>query len=127
MRQSVKMPLHTLPPTRPAPAAVTWRQNLDQAATDREVLLIVREFSARLDRHALGLLPPQSRPGKFFDADDVSGFTLDLMRDHLAHVEANPALAVELIAFFSHASQRLADIAGCANDGNLPKGTAQSR
>ena len=126
MRKSGTMSVHDLPPIRPAPAAVTWRQNLDEATTNREVLVIVREFIARLDPHELGCLPPQSRPGKFFDADDVAGFTLDLVRFHLAHVEASPAMAIELIAFFSHASQRLSEIAGSANDATRPTGSVQA-
>jgi hypothetical protein len=126
MRKSGAMSVHEFPPSRPAPAAVTWRENLDQAMTEREVLLLVREYIARLDPHELSLLPAQSRPGKFFDADDVAGFTLDLIRSHLADVEASPPMAVELMAFFSHASQRLSEMAGSANDANRTQGAVQS-
>jgi hypothetical protein len=97
-------------------SAVSWKESLDEARNERQVLAIVREFAARLEPRDLAALPEQCRPGKFLEANDVSGFALDLMRTDFTHALPAAAVARELIAFFFHASQRLSYLAASVND-----------
>lgn len=97
-------------------SAVSWKESLDDAGNERQVLAIVREFAARLEPRDLVILPEQCRPGKFLDASDVSSFALDLMRTDFSHALPAAAVARDLIAFFFHASQRLSCLAAGASD-----------
>jgi hypothetical protein len=89
---------------------------LAQAATEREVLIVVRDFAARLDAGEVMRLPPACRPGKFFDAEDVGAYRYELLRHHLSRESASPPVLLQLIEFFGQAGDRLREIMASAND-----------
>ena len=99
-------------------AAVSWHQSLDLARSEHEVLNVVREFVASLDPYQLAQLPAACRPGKFFDADDITSFAFDVIRHHCDEVDATRDLVQRIGAFFSYASTRLSQIMASPIEGN---------
>lgn len=92
------------------PATVTWQSRLNGATDQEDVMAIARDFVAQFDHSELACLPARCRPGKFFDANDVAGYAITLIR-HCTGGDTEGELRVEkLAAFFSQASTRLARI-----------------
>jgi hypothetical protein len=97
-------------------SAVGWQHVLDQARSEHEVVKVVREFVASLDYHELARLPAPCRPGKFFDAEDITTFAFEVVRHHCDEAEPTRELVHRIAAFFSHASTRLSQILARSND-----------
>ena len=91
-------------------AATTWQEQLDAASTVSEVVKVVKDFTSSLDHWDLAKLPVDCRPGKFFDAEDVSSFAMTVARyTNRGDAEAD-AIVDKLDSFFSYASVRLSRI-----------------
>jgi len=103
--------LSTTPtPGRIAPAsALSWQGRLESAGNEAEVVAAVRDYVSELDHEELAKLPPDCRPGKFLDGNDVSSFAFHLVRRQHEERDEQPPLT-KLAAFFSEASQRLSQV-----------------
>jgi hypothetical protein len=91
-------------------AATTWQGRLDGARTEPEIVMIAREFTATLEPREVAMLPARCQPGKFFDANDVTGYAFVLINSECADESESARLVKRLSIFFSAASIRLAQI-----------------
>ena len=102
----------SLPPPNPG-----WYGLLETAVAPEEVLEMVRDFVARWSPAELAKLPPHLRPGKFFDASDVTEYALDLVRQQQFSMDPRSSPQLHAMAnFFSSASSRLSHL--LASHGN---------
>ncbi len=95
---------------------VTWRSRLEAAANERDVVDIVKDYLAHLDRFEIAQLPEECRPGKFFTADDVMGYAFTLARHHCKDDPDFQDFVLKLGAFFSQASFRLTQVMAHTSD-----------
>ena len=86
-----------------------WQQQLKRANTEHEVVMLSRDFIATISHSEIALLPPELRPRKLVDAEDITGYGFELVR---AECEASDAQALihHLGQYFSAASIRLSEI-----------------
>ena len=98
-------------------ATVTWHTLIDEASTEHDVVVVARDFVAGLDRREILDLPEECRPGKFFDANDITSYAFVLARHDCGDVQASPT-PHNLASFFSEASIRLSKI---LSDSNISK------
>ena len=96
----------------PAP---TWQDRLDAAADEHEVIGITRDFIASFDPYEIEKLPVHCRPGKFFDANDVTQFAFTMVRNECGDPSEAAVPIHKLAAFFSAASIRLSRIMASDN------------
>jgi len=59
---------------------MTWQDRLNLAKSEAEVVSVVRDFAAQLSPQDISRLPPECRPPKFMDAEDVTSYSVTLMR-----------------------------------------------
>jgi hypothetical protein len=91
-------------------AATTWQDQLDEATSEAEVVMVARDFMANVEHWELAMVPAACQPGKFFDANDITGYAFTLISNE-ADVDSESArLVKKLSAFFSAASIRLAQL-----------------
>lgn len=90
---------------------LSWQDRLDAANDEAGVVGVVRDFLAQLSPQDLSRLPPECRPGKVVDAEDVTSYGLALMRDACSSSDPTSAMIHRLVAFVASASVRLAQIA----------------
>ena len=90
--------------------APSWRDRLDEALTEREVIATVRDFLATFNPYEIAQLPAHCRPGKFMEADDVTGYAFEIVRYDCGEDRDLRPIVHRLAAFFSHASARLAQL-----------------
>jgi hypothetical protein len=93
-----------------------WNDLLKAARTENDVVTIVRDFIATLEPQEVASLPAPCRPGKFFEADDVTDFAFALVQHDCGDDPQAAALVSKLSAIFSNASDRLSQI--LARSGN---------
>jgi hypothetical protein len=86
---------------------MTWQDRLRAAASESEVVGIVRDYVATLTPGDVERLPEPCRPGKFFDANDVTSFACTLVRHDCAVDAATARLVRKMVKFFTEASFRL--------------------
>ena len=86
-----------------------WQQQLKRATTEREVIMVSRDFLATFTPAELAVLPQELRPGKIVDAEDITTYGFDLVRAECEASEAKAALH-RLGQFSSAASIRLSEI-----------------
>ena len=110
------MSIHQFPGRDPPLTAVTWGHRLDAASSVREVVDVARDYIATFEPHEIYRLPPQCRPGKFFDANDIAGYSNELVRSPPTDDPVVDALQAKLLAFFSQASMRATEILTGASD-----------
>jgi hypothetical protein len=91
-------------------SATTWQERLDGAKTEGDVVMVVKDYAASLEHWELAMLPPHCQPGKFFDANDVTGYAFVLIRGESVEDNESARLVKRLAAFFAAASIRLAQI-----------------
>jgi len=99
-------------PKRPA---LTWQGRIDLAQSEAEVIEVARDYLASLDPFEVDRLPERCRPRKLFDAADIASYAFDLARCHCAPAESRDVVH-RTVAFFMHASSRLAGILAGLND-----------
>jgi hypothetical protein len=90
--------------------AVTWQSRLDDARDEYEVVEVAKDFVATLEHWEIALLPEPCRPGKFFDANDVTAHAFTLVWHQSPDRSESAQLVNRLVVFFSSASIRLSQI-----------------
>ena len=96
--------------------SVSWQDRLDDAGNVHDIVDIASDFLATRDRHERAALPEPCRPGKIFDADDVTSYAFQLMQNGCdGAADARPLLH-RMTSFFSNASVRCAQILGSPVD-----------
>jgi len=94
---------------------MTWQDRLTAATSESDVVGVVRDYAATLSPGDISRLPEPCRPGKFFDANDVTSYAFALVRHDCTDGVATARLVRKLSAFFSNASIRLAQIMAGTN------------
>jgi hypothetical protein len=100
------MSVHAL---HPKGQPFTWQERLDTATTESEVVGIARDYVATLAPAEIASLPAQLRPGKIVDANDITTYAFDLVRQE-CHDEGVQHLVQRLAHIMSRASIRLSEI-----------------
>jgi len=100
------MTIHQL---HPQGHPLTWQERLDDAATEHDVLQVVRDYLATVTHEEYTSLPPALRPGKIVDANDVTTYAFDLVREE-CHDEGIQHIVQRLGHVLSRASIRLSQI-----------------
>ena len=95
---------------------ITWRQSLERAQSEHDVVALVREFTASFDAYEIESLPPHCRPGKFFVADDVTSYAFELVRYQCDKDQRTRELVHRIASFFADASSRLSQLMARPND-----------
>lgn len=90
-------------------ASLSWQGRLDGASTECEVIAATKEFVAQFSPQEIQGLPKEFRPGKFFEANDVTSYAFALVQQECGDHGAAPLIR-KLAAFFSNASIRLSHI-----------------
>lgn len=90
---------------------MSWQDRLDAANSEGDVASVVRDFLAQLSPQDISRLPPDCRPGKFVDAEDVTAYGFTLMRSACAASDPTSAMIHRIVAFVTNACVRLAQIA----------------
>lgn len=90
--------------------SVSWQDRLDDAGNIHDIVEIARDFLATWDRHEIAALPEPCRPGKIFDANDVTSYAFQLMQHGCAGVAGASPLMHKMASFFSNASVRCTQI-----------------
>lgn len=98
------------PEVQSALSHLGWHGRLHEAVTEEDVVAIVRDYVALWSPEELGRMPPELRPGKFVDGEDVNSFALALVQAQMGRGTESEDLLHKLGAFFSNASLRLAQI-----------------
>ena len=95
--------------------AIGWQGQLEQAIHPQDVLSVARDFLAQVSPEEIATLPPETRPERLVDADDIARYAFILAKAE--HTPGAPDLLHKLSAFFADASERLSRIlAESSND-----------
>ena len=105
-------------------AATTWQERLDDSSTESDVVAVVKDFMASIEPREVMMLPEACRPGKFFDANDVTSYAFTLIRNECDDNSESARLGKKLSVFFAAASIRLSQI--MARQGNEADDSRQS-
>ena len=89
---------------------MSWQHQLDQAATEADVVAVVREFMATVSPWEVARRPERLRPRKIVDAADITEYAFDLVRGDVADNEGTERVLHRLAHVFSRASLRLSSI-----------------
>jgi thiamine biosynthesis protein ThiC len=100
------MSIHQL---HPQGHPLTWQERLDDATNEHEVLQVVRDYLATISHEEFASLPPELRPGKIVDANDVTTYAFDLVRQE-CHDEGLQHIVQRMGHILSRASIRLSQI-----------------
>ena len=79
------------------------------AATESDVVDVAREYLATVSPQEIGSLPASLRPGKIVDANDITTYAFDLVRQECQD-EGTQNLVQRLAHIMSRASIRLSQI-----------------
>jgi hypothetical protein len=109
------MTIHQFHQKAQLPMTFSWQDRLEDVSSEGGVVEIVRDFLAIFTPEEMALLPGDCRPGKFFDANDVTSYAFSLMRQDTGSDPETAALIHKLAAFFSNASIRLSQIMARSN------------
>lgn len=88
----------------------SWQDQLESAVSEGEVISVARDFIAQFTPQEIEQLPAACRPGKFFEADDITAYAFALMRHNCDAEDGTAALVHRIAGFFSSASIRLSQI-----------------
>ena len=88
---------------------LTWQERLDTATSEAEVIDVARDYLATVSPREIGSLPEALRPGKIVDANDITTYAFDLVRQE-CHDEGTQHLVQRLAHIMSRASIRLSEI-----------------
>ena len=80
------------------------------AATAQTVVDVARDFIATITPEEAQQLPPDCRPGKIVDGQDISDFAYTLVRKSCSDDYLADELLLRLATFFTRANQRLSQI-----------------
>jgi hypothetical protein len=89
-----------------------WREELAAAASEKDILNVVRDYVALLSRDELELLPGEARPGIIRTAEEISEWAVKLVRDQLAIIAASAGAEVlrDLCEFFAAAAAKMVEV-----------------
>ncbi|HEX7559864.1 MAG TPA: hypothetical protein VF386_11740 [Usitatibacter sp.] len=89
-----------------------WREELDAATTEKDVINVVRDYVALLSRDDLRALPGGSRPGLIATAEEIAEWAVKLVREQLALVAASEGVEAmrEMCEFFAAAAAKVTEI-----------------
>lgn len=93
----------------------SWQDRLDEASTEADVVMVAKDFIAAFTPAEIARLPQECRPGKFFEANDVTSYAFALVRYTCDEEPETAALVHKLAHFFSNASTRLSQIMARSN------------
>lgn len=96
--------------------STSWQGRLDQATSEAEVVMVAKDFLARFTPEEIERLPAACRPGKFFDANDVTEYAFTLVRHDCGEDREAARLVHDFAAFFSNASTRLSQLLARGNN-----------
>jgi hypothetical protein len=94
----------------------SWQDRLEEASSEAEVVAVARDFIATFTPAEMALLPPECRPGKFFEANDLTSYAFALLRHDCSDEREVAELVHKLAHFFSNASTRLSQIMARSNE-----------
>ena len=89
-----------------------WKALLDDAETERDLVLLARDYLATWTPQEISELPLDCRPGPVRDGEDIIQWAFDYTRRHIGY-EEDPHVAAALLklrTFFSHAAARLSQV-----------------
>ena len=94
------------------PGAVSfgWQDRLAQSGSAEEIVAVAREYLARITPEEYSNLPPECRPRKIVDADDVVDYAVTLVRGSCEAGNASDAVLQHLAGFFTDACTRLSQV-----------------
>ena len=95
---------------------MSWQQRLGDAASERAVVEAVKDFVATLEHDTISRLPVELRPGKFFDANDITTYAFALVRHDCGDDDTAKDVVHRLAAFFAQSSIRLSQIMARSNE-----------
>ena len=89
-----------------------WLYALEGAQSEKELVMVVREFLAIWTPREIQRLPASCRPTRLVDGDDVSAYAVELSLYRLETVSdpEDDRLLERIKAFFAHAASRVAAI-----------------
>jgi hypothetical protein len=89
-----------------------WREELDAAASEKDVVNIVRDYVALLSRDDLSAMPEASRPGVIATAEEIAEWAVTLVRERLGLVAGGEGAEVmgDMGEFFAAAASRMIEI-----------------
>lgn len=89
-----------------------WREELDAAATEKDVINVVRDYVALLSRGDLSAMPEASRPGVIATAEEIAEWAVTLVREQLAFAAAGEGAEVmrDMGEFFAAAAAKMTEI-----------------
>ena len=86
-----------------------YETRLARAATEQEVVGIVRDYVSCWLPEDLGRIPRRVLPGKIRDAEDIADCAIELTLERIG--QSNPNfLLIEMEAFFAHACARVSKL-----------------
>ena len=94
-----------------------WKALLDDAETERDLVVLARDYLAMWTPQEIAELPVDCRPGPVRDGEDITYWAFEFTRRQIAATEDDPALAARLLklrTFFSHAAERLSFVTAAA-------------
>lgn len=91
-----------------------WPALVDAAETPDDVLRVCRQYFGALSARDVQNLPASCQPTQLDTPGDLSGYALELVRQHCSENES--ALIFRMAAFFAHANVRVAQILRRTND-----------
>jgi len=94
----------------------TWRELLDLARDEAQVVALARDFLASLDPEDIACLPEPCKPRKLLTSGDLGQYALDLVREHADSFQTAGPLVHRMAAFFTHANFRMSQILARTND-----------
>src|SRR5690349_6629107 len=100
------MSIHQL---HPQGHPLTWQERLDDSATELDVVEVVRDYLATVSPPEFASLPASLRPGKIVDANDITTYAFDLVREE-CHDHGIQNIVHRLAHMMSRASIRLSEI-----------------
>jgi len=101
----------------------TWFAQIDRARSVAETLSVARDYIATITPEELALLPPECRPGRIRDEQDVEdlhGTLVDVYRASRATGEELDVLQ-RLTSFFVRLAIRLSELANRSQDASGEK------
>ncbi len=89
-------------------SAMSWQRVLEAAQSEQELVQVSRDFIASFTPHEIDLLPPECRPSKLVDGEDLASYAYDLTVHRWDDDNAAAALIESFTRFFADASEHIA-------------------
>jgi hypothetical protein len=89
-----------------------WRSILAAASTEAEVVEFVRGYLATWGAEELALLPPECRPGRIKDAEDINRWAWELASTHCAAAcdDTGRPVLEEMLVFATQAAAHISQM-----------------